>query len=220
MTPGTQPAPNIVGPPGTEPIPSPLQGTIIQILVEEGGRRSPVGQQMFVMDSMKMEHIINSDIGGFLRQLTVAVGDVVYEGHPLAFIEEADVGDAITEEASNRDRPRLHPPPTCKSCSTTSPPARTENRKAWVDRRHAKGKLTQRESLAELVDPGTWVEMGELVLPGPTPDHVDRGNASPRPRRRHDHRNRHGQRKPVRRAARDPPSSPCTTKPSGPAPRA
>ena len=48
--PGAQPAPNIVGPPGTEPVPSPLQGTIIQILVEEGDAVRQ-GQQMFVMDS-------------------------------------------------------------------------------------------------------------------------------------------------------------------------
>ena len=40
-----------------------------------------------------------------------------------------------------------------------------ENREQWVELRHAKGKRTQRESLAELVDPGTWVEFGALVLP-------------------------------------------------------
>ena len=162
VAPGTQPTPQIVGPPGTEPVRSPLQGTIIQILVEEGDAVRE-GQQMFVMDSMKMEHVINSDLGGYLRQLTVAVGDVVYEGHPLAFIEAADVGDAIREEQAEIDLDYIRP--DLQKLLDQLAAGKDENRKPWVDRRHAKGKLTQRESLAKLVDEGSWVEMGELVLP-------------------------------------------------------
>ena len=160
--PGAQPAPNIAGPPGTEAAPSPLQGTIIQILVEEGDAVRE-GQQMFVMDSMKMEHVIHSDIGGYLRQLTVAVGDVVYEGHPLAFIEPADVGGAIREEAVEIDLDYIRP--DLQKLFDNLAAGTDEQRQAWVERRHAKGKQTQRESLAELVDPGSWIEMGELVLP-------------------------------------------------------
>ena len=137
MTPGTQPAPNIVGPPGTEAIPSPLQGTIIQILVEEGDAVRE-GQQMFVMDSMKMEHIINCDIGGYLRQLTVAVGDVVYEGHPLAFIEQADVGDAIHEEEAEIDLDHIRP--DLQKLFDNLDAGKDENRQPWVERRHAKGQ--------------------------------------------------------------------------------
>ncbi len=162
MTPGTQPAPNIVGPPGTEPVPSPLQGTIIQILVEEGDAVRE-GQQMFVMDSMKMEHVINSDVGGYLRQLTVSVGDVVYEGHPLAFMELADVGEAIEAAVEEIDLDYIRP--DLQKLFDELAAGKDENRQALVERRHAKGKRTQRESLADLVDPGSWVEMGELVLP-------------------------------------------------------
>ena len=162
MNPGRQPAPQITGPSGTEPINSPLQGTIIQILVEEGDAVRE-GQQMFVMDSMKMEHVINSDVGGYLRQLTVAVGDVVYEGHPMAFIELADVGDAIEEEVEEIDLDYIRP--DLQKLFDQLAAGKDENRQAWVERRHAKGKRTQRESLADLVDPDSWVEMGELVLP-------------------------------------------------------
>ena len=155
-------APRSAGPSGTEPINSPLQGTIIQILVEEGDAVRE-GQQMFVMDSMKMEHVINSDVGGYLRQLTVAVGDVVYEGHPMAFIELADVGDAIEEEVEEIDLDYIRP--DLQKLFDQLAAGKDENRQAWVERRHAKGKRTQRESLADLVDPDSWVEMGELVLP-------------------------------------------------------
>ena len=160
--PGAQPAPEIVAPPNTTPVRSPLQGTILEITVAEG---DPVreGQQMFVMDSMKMEHLIKSDVGGILRQLTVAVGDVVYEGHPMAFIEEADVGEAIVEEKVEIDLDYI--PERLQEFFELQAMGWDENRKEWVDKRHAKGKMTQRECLAELIDEGSWFEMGELVLP-------------------------------------------------------
>ena len=160
--PGAQPAPEIVGPPNTTAVRSPLQGTILEITVAEG---EPVreGQQMFVMDSMKMEHLIKSDVGGILRQLTVAAGDVVYEGHPLAFVEEADVGEAIVEEATEIDLDYI--PERLREFRELQAMGADENRAEWVDLRHAKGKMTQRECLAELIDEGSWFEMGELVLP-------------------------------------------------------
>ena len=160
--PGAQPAPDIVGPPNTTPVRSPLQGTILEITVAVG---DPVreGQQMFVMDSMKMEHLIKSDVGGMLRQLTVAAGDVVYEGHPLAFIEEADVGEAIVEEKVEIDLDYI--PERLQEFFELQAVGFDENRKEWVDKRHAKGKMTQRECLVEFVDEGSWFEMGELVLP-------------------------------------------------------
>ena len=162
VAPGTQPPPVIVGPLNTTAVRSPLQGTIIAVTVAEG-EAVREGQQMFVMDSMKMEHLIKSEVGGILRQLAVAVGDVVYEGHPMAFIEEADVGAAIVEEVVEIDLDYI--PERLRELFELQAIGRDENRQEWVEKRHAKGKRTQRESLAELVDAGLWVEMGELVLP-------------------------------------------------------
>ena len=160
--PGRQPAPEIVGPPNTTPVRSPLQGTILEITVAAG---DPVreGQQMFTMDSMKMEHLIKSGVGGILRLITVAVGDVVYEGHPMAFIEEADVGAPIVEEKVEIDLDYI--PERLQEFFELQAIGADENRKEWVDKRHAKGKMTQRECLVELIDAGSWFEMGELVLP-------------------------------------------------------
>ena len=162
VAPGRQPAPEIVGPPNTVPVRSPLQGTIIQIVVAEGDAVR-VGQQMFVMDSMKMEHVIKSDVAGYLRALTVAIGDVVYEGHALAFIEQADVGAAIEEREEEVDLDYVRP--DLQELFDLLAAGMDENRERWVELRHAKGKRTQRESLAELVDAGSWVEFGALVLP-------------------------------------------------------
>lgn len=160
--PGVQPTPEIVGPPNTTPIRSPLQGTILEVMVGEGDAVR-VGQPMCVMDSMKMEHVIKSDFGGIVRQLTVSPGDVLYEGHPLAFIEEADVGDAIVEADEEVDVDLVRP--DLQELFDLLAMGEDRNREEWVEQRHAKGKRTQRESLADLVDPGSWVEFGPLVLP-------------------------------------------------------
>ena len=162
LAPGAHPVPQIVGPPNTAPVRSPLQGTIIEILAAEGDAVRE-GEPMFVMDSMKMEHVIKSDIAGYLRQLTVKQGDVVYEGHPLAFIEEADVGDAVEEREEQIDLDYVRP--DLQELLDRLAAGEDEQREEWVALRHAKGKRTQRESLADLVDPGSWVEFGALVLP-------------------------------------------------------
>ena len=162
VAPGAHPLADIVGPPNTEPVRSPLQGTIIEIVVAEGDAVRQ-GQQLFVMDSMKMEHVIKSDIAGYLRQLTVTQGDVVYEGHPLAFIEPAEVGAAIEDADEEIDLDYIRP--DLQELLDILALGEDENRREWVEQRHAKGKRTQRESLADLVDPGSWVEFGALVLP-------------------------------------------------------
>src|SRR4029450_11239647 len=49
---------------------------------------------------MKMEHVITAPHGGIVRGVTMAPGDVVREGYPLVFIQEAEVaGGAVAAVA-------------------------------------------------------------------------------------------------------------------------
>ncbi|MGI9597220.1 MAG: biotin carboxylase N-terminal domain-containing protein, partial [Acidimicrobiales bacterium] len=75
----------IAGPDGSVALEAPLQGTIVAINVAEGDAVAE-GQQLLVMEAMKMEHEIRATVTGVVRQLAVAVGDTVFDGHPLAFI--------------------------------------------------------------------------------------------------------------------------------------
>ena len=61
-----------------------MQGTIVSVDVSEGDRVHR-GQQLFVMEAMKMEHVIAADKSGIVRRITVAKGDAIFEGHPLSF---------------------------------------------------------------------------------------------------------------------------------------
>ena len=60
------------------------------MLVEEG-QEVRRGETVAVLEAMKMEHDIKSTSAGIVREVSMGVGDVVREGFPLMFIEEADV---------------------------------------------------------------------------------------------------------------------------------
>ena len=138
-----------------------MQGTIVSIDVREG-ELVRKGQQLFVMEAMKMEHVIRAHTSGMVRQIAVAERDAIFEGHPLAFIEEA---------RSKRSRP----PRPRRSTSTASAPIsrRCYERHASgldaarpeaVARRRKTHQRTARENVEDLCDPGTFVEYGALVL--------------------------------------------------------
>ncbi len=142
-------------------IKSPLQGTIVAIDVREGDlvRR---GQQVLVIESMKMEHALTAAVGGRVTAIAVAVGDTIVEGASLVAIEpqEVDGGGASAAAAVDLEliRPDLHE--VLKRHEVTRDAARPEA----VARRRATRQRTARENIDDLCDPGTFVEYGPLVL--------------------------------------------------------
>ena len=66
----------IEGPEGSVPVPAPMQGTIIEMSVAEGDLVHK-GQEMIVMDAMKMEHVIQAPVSGQIVMVTPAVGDAL-----------------------------------------------------------------------------------------------------------------------------------------------
>jgi pyruvate carboxylase len=106
----THDAPDLEGPAGTVAIRAPMQGTIVGIDVQEGDLVHE-GQQLLVMDAMKVEHVVTADTSGVVQYVAVSRGDAVFEGHPLVFIQEAEVeaseGGAIGRIDPDRVRPDL-----------------------------------------------------------------------------------------------------------------
>ena len=152
-----------IGPPNTDPVRAPLQGTVIEVHVSEGDTVRE-GQQLFVMSALKMEHLVHAPTGGVIRQVTASVGDVVYEDHPLAFLEAMDVGEAIddTRPEMDLDYIRLD----LQALFDRRQFQLDENRPEAVERRHSRNRRTVRENITQLIDPGTWVEYGGLVIAG------------------------------------------------------
>ncbi|MEE8338011.1 MAG: carboxyl transferase domain-containing protein, partial [Dehalococcoidia bacterium] len=146
---------------GTTAVSAPMQGTVVSIDVEEGDVVRE-GQQLFVMEAMKMEHVIPARASGVLQGITVAVGDAVFEGHVLAVIEESDVeiGEAGASEQENLDEIRGDVAEVHARHAITLDDARPDavaKRRRWEQR-------TARENVEAVCDEGTFVEYGQLVL--------------------------------------------------------
>ncbi|HVA39218.1 MAG TPA: carboxyl transferase domain-containing protein, partial [Candidatus Binataceae bacterium] len=149
------------GPENTVAVAAPMQGTIVSIDVREG-ELVRKGQQLFVMEAMKMEHVIRAHVSGVVRQIAVAERDAIFEGHPLAFIEEAEVEIVEAAEAEKVDLDRIRPDLAevyerhARGLDAARPEA--------VARRRKTHQRTARENVEDLCDPGTFVEYGALVL--------------------------------------------------------
>ncbi|MET0274020.1 MAG: biotin carboxylase N-terminal domain-containing protein, partial [Phenylobacterium sp.] len=149
------------GPEGTKALRAPLQGTVINISVAAGDEVR-AGQALMIMEAMKMEHVITAETSGIIRELTISVGDAVFEGHPLAFLEEAEIagGDGSADEAVDVEEIRPDLAEVLERHRLTLDEARPDA----VARRRKTGQRTARENVEDLVDPGTFVEYGPLVV--------------------------------------------------------
>ncbi|WP_045515392.1 acetyl-CoA carboxylase biotin carboxyl carrier protein subunit [Neobacillus niacini] len=63
-----------------------MAGTVLNVLVANGDNVSS-GQEVLMLESMKMEIPIESDINGLIKELKVSIGDFVNEGDVLIIVE-------------------------------------------------------------------------------------------------------------------------------------
>ncbi|HEY4400669.1 MAG TPA: acetyl-CoA carboxylase biotin carboxylase subunit [Acidimicrobiia bacterium] len=71
---------------GDGTVSSPMQGTIVKVLVAQGDAVEP-GQALLVLEAMKMENHINAEGAGTVKEVRVAAGDTVGTGDVLIVIE-------------------------------------------------------------------------------------------------------------------------------------
>lgn len=142
---------------------SPLVGTIVKIGVASGQQVS-VGDEIIVVESMKMEHPIVADRSGVIGEILVFVGQTVTEEQVLVRIDEdatSDVSDAQTgtrQQIVNGDGSNLVA--YRKRRAQTLDASRTEA----VAKRHARGQRTARENIADLVDADSFSEYGSFAI--------------------------------------------------------
>jgi acetyl-CoA carboxylase carboxyltransferase component/biotin carboxyl carrier protein len=148
-------------PAGCVALPAPIQGTIVSIGVAVGDAVA-AGQPLLVMESMKMEHVIEAATAGIVRELRVAPGDPLLEGQPLLYLEPAEVGQAAAraDEAIDLDRIRPDLAEVLARQALTKDAARPDA----VARRRKTRQRTARENIEDLCDPGSFTEYGSLVL--------------------------------------------------------
>jgi acetyl-CoA/propionyl-CoA carboxylase biotin carboxyl carrier protein len=65
---------------------APMQGTIMNVLVEEG-QEIAADEALCVLEAMKMESEIRAQRSGKVREVLVAAGETVRSGQPLMVLE-------------------------------------------------------------------------------------------------------------------------------------
>ncbi|MGA0879199.1 MAG: carboxyl transferase domain-containing protein [Ilumatobacteraceae bacterium] len=144
---------------GTLRIHSPLQGTVVRVVGP--GEHVRAGAPIAVIESMKMEHDVCAGTDVEIRSVVVSVGQTVMSGDELVRADPTilSVADSMSDSPEDvaerqdlldvRARHRL---------------GLDLDRPEEVARRHGAGRRTARENIADLVDEGTFVEYGPLVI--------------------------------------------------------
>ncbi|MCP5027288.1 MAG: carbamoyl-phosphate synthase large subunit [Actinomycetia bacterium] len=146
---------------GTQAVAAPLQGTIISLDVEVGDEVA-AGQQVAVMESMKMEHVIQADASGVVRRIDVAAGDAIFEGHALIHLELGEVSVSAHTGDDEIDLDYIRP--DLAAVIARHELGLDEHRPQAVAKRRKTGHRTARENLNHLIDDDSWIEYGPLVV--------------------------------------------------------
>jgi acetyl/propionyl-CoA carboxylase alpha subunit/acetyl-CoA carboxylase carboxyltransferase component len=151
----------VAGPVGSVPVPAPLQGTVVAIEVAEGDLVRP-GQQIAILESMKMEHLVEAPHGGKITKLVAGNGMTLMHGEPILYIEPAEVDGDEDEENAEIDLDHIRP--DLAELIARHAITLDANRPAAVARRRKTNQRTTRENIAQLVDEGSFVEYGSLAI--------------------------------------------------------
>ena len=144
----------------THNVTSPLIGTIFRITVGPGDQVR-AGQEIIIVESMKMEHPVEAGVDGTVESVNVKEGETVSEGQVLVTVapgvvqtEAAPTGPA----GSSGERADLARYRERRFLTTD------EARPDAVARRAEKGNRTARANIADLVDDGSFIEYGSFAI--------------------------------------------------------
>jgi acetyl-CoA carboxylase carboxyltransferase component len=146
---------------GLLPIRAVMQSTIVSLDVAPGDEVQ-FGQELLVLNAMKMEHVIEAEISGRVSEVNVTEGDTVPEDSVLLVIEEADIetDTMLVEDALDLDTPRDDLAEVIRRREITT----DESRRKQVEKRHAQAGRSARENIEDLADEGSFFQYGSLAV--------------------------------------------------------
>jgi acetyl/propionyl-CoA carboxylase alpha subunit/acetyl-CoA carboxylase carboxyltransferase component len=147
--------------PGRVALRAPMAGRVAE-LSAAAGTALPAGAEALVLEAMKMQHGVAAPQPGRVERVHVAVGDFVDEGQLLMTLAPADAALAAANEAAETAPDRIRPDlqAVYDRRALTLDAARPEA----IARRHAAGGRSARENVADLCDPGSFIEYGAFAV--------------------------------------------------------
>ena len=154
---------------------SPLQASVVQWLVQPG-QAVVAGELLVILEAMKMEHEVHAPAAGRITHLCYAVGELVPEKSVLLNWEllaqhsqslEASLASKLALQTRQPATPVVAPSGVRADLQTLRDRmAYTQDttRPEAMAKRHAQGLRSARENIADLCDPGSFVEYGALAV--------------------------------------------------------
>jgi len=146
---------------GTDPVRAPMQSTVLSIGVAVGNLVG-AGQQLAVLEAMKMEHVVAAPCSGRIASVhaeagqTVMAGDLIVTITPVEGLAETGTGSVEVDPDLIRDDLRE----VRERCVFAGDGIRADA----IAKRHKRGQQSARENLSQVCDPGSFVEYGEFAI--------------------------------------------------------
>ena len=147
--------------PGHTALRAPLAGTVVSVTAAPGDLVAP-GDELVVIEAMKMEHEVRAQAAGLVHEVPVTMGATVQAGDVLVVL--AGAADADAAPSRPGDVPLDHLRPDLAEVRGRHRIGLDEGRPEVTERRHAAGRRTARENIANLVDAGSFTEYGALTI--------------------------------------------------------
>lgn len=157
----TQAAIKMDAPEGTVGAAAPLQGLLVSIMVREG-EQVTAGQEVAVLEAMKMQHGVTAPRTGTVRLLAAEPGQVLDDGSAVLFIDPTDEAGALDAAATEIDLDYIRP--DLAELHARINKTLDHERQAAVAKRHKLGFRTARENVSDLCDDDSFLEYGQMVL--------------------------------------------------------
>jgi len=140
---------------------APMQGMVVKFEVKKGDQIWK-GKPLLIMEAMKMEHEILSEISGVIKEIKVQPQDTVFEGHSLITVQLKEVKEKVSKKIKDVDLDEIRP--DLKEAIERKEASHDKNRPDAVKKRYSTGHRTARENIEDLCDEGSFVEYGSVVI--------------------------------------------------------
>lgn len=143
-----------------------LPGRIVTLSLKQGTKINK-GDQVAILESMKMEHTVTSEVSGTILKTYAEEGGQLADGEALALIEVDDgASDSGAATAANAQVDLDSKPDSLLELERVRAELEDDSpiRAKATKRRRDRNFRTARENLAQLVDSGSFTEYGDLAL--------------------------------------------------------
>ncbi len=146
---------------GFSSVVAPMQGMVVKFEVKQGDQIWK-GKPLLIMEAMKMEHEVLSEVSGVIKEIKVQPQDTVFEGHSLITVQLKEVKEKVSKKIKDVDLDEIRP--DLKEAIERKEASHDKNRPDAVKKRYSTGHRTARENIEDLCDEGSFVEYGSVVI--------------------------------------------------------